>query len=73
MIRRLLVLMGLGLFLAGCGTAAERSEFWQHDSMYRNWDHMKYSWSGYKKPCQENLKKSQSEDWWGIPTPECNR
>ena len=70
MIRRLLVLMGLGLFLAGCGTTAERSEFWQHDSMYRSWDHMKYSWSGYKKPDQQSLKKSQSEDWWGIPTPE---
>lgn len=70
MIRRLMLLLALGLSLAGCGTAAERSEFWKHDTMYKNWDHMKFSWSGYADPTEETLKKSQEQGWWGIPIPE---
>jgi hypothetical protein len=70
MIRKMLVLAVLGLFLAGCGTAAERSEFWKHDTMYKNWDHTLYSWSGYRKCEEEALKKTQEQDWWGIPSGE---
>ena len=70
MIRKMLVLAALGLFLAGCGTAAERSEFWKHDTMYRNWDHTFYSWGGYKKCEEESLEKTQEQDWWGLPAGE---
>ncbi len=70
MIRKAIVLFALGLFLAGCGTAAERSEFWKHNTMYKNWDHMTYSWGGYKKCDEDTLKKTQEQAWWGIPAGE---
>lgn len=57
----------IGLFFSGCASI-ERSEFWKHEYMYENWDHVKYSWEGYKNPTDETLKKSQEQGWWGIPT-----
>lgn len=57
------------LFLAGCG-AVRQSEFWQHDTMYKNWAHLRYSWYGYKNPTLETGIESQGQDWWGIPVPE---
>ncbi|MBW1781047.1 MAG: hypothetical protein JRL30_09940 [Deltaproteobacteria bacterium] len=53
------------LFLAGCGKAAKESEFWEHSSMFKNWDHWKYSWSGYKKPTLKTGKESVEQGWWG--------
>jgi uncharacterized protein YceK len=67
--KKLLLLLILGVFLAGCGTAAKRSEFWEHDTMYKNCDHAKFSIYGYKNPTKETLKKSQEQGWWGIPIP----
>lgn len=54
-------------FLYGCGTAAKQSEFWQHNSMYASWDHMKFSTCGYKNPTTDTLQKSNQQGWWGIP------
>ena len=68
--KKLILVLMVGAFLSGCGTAAERSEFWKHDSIYKNWDHFKYSVSGYKSPTDETLKASNEQGWWGIPTPE---
>ena len=68
--KKIILLILAVLFWAGCGTLAERSEFWKHDSIYKNWDHMKYSWSGYKDSTTETLKKSEGQEWWGIPKPE---
>ena len=62
----LLVLIG-SMFLLGCGGSAKISEFWQHDTMYKNTDHLKFSWSGYKNPTNQTQEMSQEEDWWGIP------
>lgn len=36
------------LFLAGCGAAARESGFYEHNTMYRNWDHFVFSLFGYK-------------------------
>lgn len=68
--KKLFLLFLLGMFISGCGAAAQRSEFWQHDSIYKNWDHMKYSWGGYKNSTEETLGKSEGQEWWGIPKPE---
>ena len=57
------------MFLYGCGAAARDSEFWQHDTIYKNWDHMKFSISGYKNPTEETGKKSLEQGWWGIEIP----
>ena len=67
--RKLLFLALIGLFFSGCGTTAQQSEFAKHKSMYVNWDHMMYSWFGYKNPTPDTLKKSSEQGWWGIPTP----
>ena len=57
----------MGFFLAGCGTAAKESEFWDHDTMYKNWEHLRYSWYGYKNPSPETGKESREQAWWGKP------
>lgn len=57
----------MGLFLAGCGTAAKESEFWKHDSVYRSGDHLKYSWGGYVPTTPDEVQKSTEQKWWGIP------
>ena len=66
--KKLLCLMAfLALFLAGCATPSPQSEFWKHPTVYKNWDHLKYSWWGYQKPTAETGQKSQEQDWWGEP------
>lgn len=68
--KRLVCVVVLGLFLAGCGAAAQESEFWKHPSMYTSWDHMKYSWN--PENCgKETTKKAQQEKWWGVRNNEC--
>ncbi len=67
--KKLLLIAMLVLFLSGCGTAAMKSEFWQHDTLYKNWDHMKFSWSGYKNPTADDAQKAQKQGWWGIDIP----
>jgi hypothetical protein len=66
-VKKLCLLFLAGLFLSGCGAAARESEFWQHDTMYKNWDHLKFSWYGYKKPTPKTGKESNQQGWWGIP------
>jgi hypothetical protein len=65
--RKLGLLILVGLFLMGCGTAAKESQFWEHSTMYKNWDHLKYSWYGYEKPTAKAGKESVEQSWWGIP------
>jgi len=67
--KKLFLLLLTALFLYGCGAAARESEFWQHDTMYKNWDHLKFSLYGYKNPAPEPAKKSQEQGWWGIEIP----
>ena len=64
-----LAIMAISLFIMGCGQSAVRSEFWQHDSVYRNWDHMTYSWFGHNNPTAEHHQKSNEQNWWGIEVP----
>ena len=44
--KKMVVLMFMVLFLASCGQHFSKSEFLQHETMYKNWDHMKFSWFG---------------------------
>lgn len=60
-------LLLLVAFLMGCGTAAQRSEFYQHDTHYKNWDHMKFSWFTYQQPTKDDAKMSGQQGWWGEP------
>lgn len=67
--KKLGLLFLLGLFFAGCGTTGSQSEFWQHSSMYKNWDHTMYSIFGYTSPTTETGEKSQEQNWWGTEIP----
>ena len=67
--KKWLLILLLGLFLSGCGAAARESEFWQHDTLYKDWGHMWFSLYGYKNPTEQKLKESREKGWWGIDIP----
>jgi hypothetical protein len=67
--KKLILLILMASFIFGCGAAARQSEYWQHDSMYRNFDHLKFSWFGYQNPTAETAKQSVDQNWWGIEIP----
>jgi hypothetical protein len=59
----------MALFTMGCGHMAKESEFYDHNTMYRDWDHMKFSLGGYKNPTAEVAQVSASQEWWGLDIP----
>lgn len=67
--KKILLLTTVLLFLVGCGANATKSDFWKHDTMYKNWDHMRFSLWGYKNPTAEDYRKSVEEGWWGVEVP----
>lgn len=69
--KKLVVLLCMVLFLVSCGQSSliSRSEYLQHDTMYKNWDHMKFSWFGNKNPTPEDQRKSVEQGWWGYEVP----
>ena len=66
--KKMLALLALSACVAGCGTAAQKSELWQHETIYKNWDHMRFSWGGHKQVSQEEAIQSVEEKWWGKET-----
>lgn len=68
LLRLALVLM-LIVFAIGCASQQQvkESEFWQHSSMFKTWDHLKFSVSGYENPIPGVAEKSKDQGWWGIP------
>jgi hypothetical protein len=69
--KKLVVLIFMVLFLVSCGQSSlmSRSEFLQHDTMYKNWDHMKFSWFGPDKATSQDLEESNNQQWWGLEVP----
>ena len=67
--KKMLALLVVSACVAGCGTAAQKSELWEHDSLYKNWDHLRFSWGGSKAVSQEEAQKSVDEGWWGKEAP----
>ena len=66
--KKLFFLLGVALLVSSCSSGAV-SEFAKHDKMYKNWDHMKYSWWGYRNPSEETMQQSIDEGWWGTDVP----
>jgi hypothetical protein len=64
--KRLFAVILMLLFLSGCGAAARESGFYEHNTMYNNWDHLKFSNYGYKKVDSKEVRQSNAENWWGI-------
>jgi hypothetical protein len=55
-------------FLSGCGTLATQSEFYEHDSVYKDWGHFLFSWGKYKEPFSlETIEEAERNGWWGMP------
>ena len=61
--------MLLGLILAGLLVVGCSSEFYEHDTLYKNWDHWKFSWWEYNSPTAEHARKSNEQGWWGEAIP----
>jgi hypothetical protein len=70
--KKLLYVVAFFGLLAGCA-GAEQSGFWDHPTMYKNFDHLKYSWSGYQDCTSQYTKESQKQDWWGDTITECKK
>ena len=64
--RLFFVLLGI-IVLSGCGAAARESGFYEHNTMYRNCDHLKFSIYGYEQVDKKEVQLSKEQDWWGIP------
>jgi hypothetical protein len=65
--RIIVVLLGL-FFLFGCGAAARESAYYEHNTMYRSFSHLKFSIMGFKQEITPQVvERSKKQDWWGIP------
>ncbi len=64
--KRFIAVMLTVLFLSGCGAAARESGFYEHSTMYRNYDHLEFSMCGYKKVDPQEVRQSKEQEWWGI-------
>ena len=62
--KKLIVLLIMGLLLAGCS-----DEFLAHDTTFKDWDHVKFSWGGYKNTTAEDVQMSNERGWWGEEVP----
>jgi len=65
--KKMVLLCMVGLFLIGCGTAAQRSDFKDNKTLYASWGHMKFSTRGYKNPTAQDVDMSDTQGWWGEP------
>lgn len=60
MTKKILLVLLIVFFLAGCGANYGKK------ASYKNWSHWAYSWWRYKQPVnEETVKRSQAEEWWG--------
>lgn len=66
--KKMLALLIVSALASGCGTAAVKSELWEHDSIYKSWDHLKFSVSGRREMTEEEARKAIQEAWWGEET-----
>ena len=62
--KKILFLLMVFAFLAGCSP-----EWYAHDTIYKDNDHMFYSLGGYRHTTKEDLQKSESQGWWGKEIP----
>jgi hypothetical protein len=64
--KKLLLIGAVLCLLASCASMKE-SEFLDHSSMYKNFDHAAFSVYGYNNVTPEDQANSTSQNWWGIP------
>jgi len=65
--KKLLIILVLCLYLAGCGAAAKNSGFYEHDSLYKDWGHLWFSWYGHRHcPSADEAQQMAQKGWWGL-------
>ena len=64
--KRFFLVLAAVLFLAGCGAAARESGYYEHNTLFNSWEHMKFSLCGYKQVDPSEVQKSKEEGWWGV-------
>lgn len=62
--KKIIVLLFIVFMLAACS-----DEFYRHDSIYKDFDHIAFSWWGYTNPTAEDAKMSDDRGWWGEEIP----
>lgn len=65
--KRLMFIAMAVLFLAGCGTAARESGYYEHSTHYKDYEHLKFSICGYKDINKKDAQESKEGNWWGLP------
>jgi hypothetical protein len=65
--KKVFLLLVAVMFLMGCGATAQRSGWYEHDSQYKDWDHLVFSVAGYKNPTAKDAQMSDAQGWWGEP------
>jgi hypothetical protein len=63
--RLLVVLLGV-FFLAGCGAAARESGFYENNTMYKSYSHLKFSVYGHKQVDPKEVELTKKQNWWGV-------
>ena len=64
--RIIVVLLGV-FFLFGCGAAARESGYYEHNTLYKNFSHLKFSIVGFKQEITPKVvERSKKQDWWGA-------
>ena len=66
--KKLLVIV-MVLMISGCAAAIKESELGKHGSIYKDMNHLWFSWVGYRDVDQNDVNKSMTRGWWGIATP----
>ena len=54
--KKLVLIIALGMFLAGCA-GIKQSEYLEHDSHYKDWSHLGFSWWGFKNVTEQAADK----------------
>ena len=62
--KKILITLIISMLVAGCS-----AEWYEHDTIYKNNDHMFYSLGGYNNTTAEDLNNSESQGWWGEEIP----
>ena len=62
--KKLIVLVFIVFLLAACS-----DEWYAHDSIYKDWYHIIFSWWGHNNVTSEEADMSEQSGLWGVEIP----
>lgn len=60
----LVLILLITLAISGCCSMG-------NEAVWKNWDHAKFSYTGYTSPTYEDVIQSSEENWWGCEVLIC--